>query len=362
MRRRGYKLGAVRRAAPPAEVTAGEAVAAWRDDRPCLLPGWVDAAGHADAVATAHALMARVLESGRLEPWLDAAPWAGRLADAGLALAAASGEEHDPQGIEKVWLAPLDGNDAREAWCKASWLSFAESDASLRFRFSFGMEGFEDVAADPASQQLAAAACEALFPESAAITRHPRLLELCAELVGGEPMFVERIVYFNAPDGGAQMHHDVERGHAGVIFAQMSGATFWLACAKPVLMDELAAFSRTCPEAVAEALPDEAGRRAWQALLADRARLAAHLDEADHELAEAVMDRTPAFVRWMVERGHGFMLEAGDALLLPQRDLAHCVWHSVFCLGDEPGEGLSFALRRADEGSPQSSIQTKNFR
>jgi len=31
--------------------------------------------------------------------------------------------------------------------------------------------------------------------------------------------------------------------------------------------------------------------------------------------------------------------------LLPQRDLDNCVWHSVFTLGDEPGEALSFAVR-----------------
>jgi len=334
LRRRGHDLGAVRALDAPPDPGVEEAARRWHADAPCLLPGWVDAAAFAADIATAHELMEKTLATGRLEPGLDASPWRERLASH-FALMAVSPEEHDPQAIEKAYFdatAP-ETDDGGDVWCKASWLSFDEEDASLRFRFSFGMEGFEDVAADPARQRQAARLCEALFPESRAITGNARIRALFAAIVGGEPAFVERIVYFNAPNGGAQFHHDVERGHAGVIYAQMSGETFWLACGKPVLMAELAAFARARPEAVAAALPDAPDD------------LAALLDAPDHDLLEAVLDRSADFVHWMCERGHAFILRPGDALLLPQRDLARCVWHSVFCLGSDPGEGLSFAVR-----------------
>ncbi|MDX8401206.1 MAG: hypothetical protein R8K47_01095 [Mariprofundaceae bacterium] len=347
LRRRGWMLGAVRATGAPVDPGLEEAARLWRADAPCLLPGWVDAASCAEDVAVSHALMEKVLDSGRLEPWLDAAPWRERLAPR-FAFVAASAEEHDPQAIEKAYFDALsDGPDAaaEDLWCKASWLSFEEDDASLRFRFSFGMEGFEDVAADAGRQAWAAELCAALFPESRAITENERIRALFAAVLGGEPAFVERIVYFNAPNGGAQFHHDVERGHAGVIYAQMSGETFWLACGKPVLMAELAAFARSRPESLAAVLPGAGERRAFLALLDAPDDLAALLDEPDHEPLEAVLDRSPHFVHWMCERGHAFILRPGDALLLPQRDLARCVWHSVFCLGDAPGEGLSFAVR-----------------
>ncbi|MFM8332007.1 MAG: hypothetical protein ACKN9T_09985 [Candidatus Methylumidiphilus sp.] len=131
------------------------------------------------------------------------------------------------------------------------------------------------------------------------------------------------------------MHHDVERGHDGVVFAQMSGATFWLALSKPRLLDEIAAFLAAAPAAE------------WAELRRfDRPALAAYLDEPDHELAEQLLDRCPAFCRHLIGRGYAHVLRAGDVLLMPQLSLDTCVWHSVICLGDEEGEGLSFALTR----------------
>ena len=55
-------------------------------------------------------------------------------------------------------------------------------------------------------------------------------------------VYVERIVYFNAPEGGAQFHHDVERGHLGVVFAQLSGRTAWLTLSTEQLLDAMQNF------------------------------------------------------------------------------------------------------------------------
>ncbi len=315
------------------------------------LPGLIDLQRWQREIGQARTLMEQTLTAGELAPWLERSPWRERLA-AGFALVASSFEEHDEQGIEKVYFdAGAPGGDciAEDLWCKASWLSFIEDDASLRFRFSFGMECLEDVAADPLRQQQAALLCDAIFPESAAITDSAVITDLLTPLLGGAPAFVERIVYFNAPNGGAQMHHDVERGHDGVVFAQLSGSTCWLALNKQLLIDELIAFVNDPAHdaEIGRLLPDSEACQQLRALIADRAALAEYMEAFDHELVEAVMDRSALFTGHLIGRGYGYMLEAGDVLLLPQRDLERCVWHSVITLGEAPGEALSFAVRRA---------------
>ena len=57
----------------------------------------------------------------------------------------------------------------------------------------------------------------------------------------------------------------------------------------------------------------------------------------------------PAFIRSLIDRGHGYIINPGDIILLPQHDADHCSWHAVYCLDDSPGEALSFAVRRAAE-------------
>ncbi|MDX8413994.1 MAG: hypothetical protein R8J85_07895 [Mariprofundales bacterium] len=251
-------------------------------------------------------------------------------------LSTISADEHDQQAIEKLYFQGYDNHDEAigEAWCKVSWLSFHDDDASLRFRFSFGIEGSEDVAANPRQQQLAAALCQQIFPESAAITDNPTLLARLHDIVGLEPInFVERIIYFNAPNGGALFHHDVEPGHVGVIYGQISGSSFWLALSKQQLISEI---------------NDFVNQHNIQLSCGD---LAAELNRAEHPEIEAIIDHNPQFIHQLVERGFGYILHAGDAILLPQPNEAQCVWHSVFCLGDEPGEGLSFAMRQGELGA-----------
>jgi len=347
--RRGFAFGFVNEAGRPAMPSTDEIVSAWKQDRATMLPGLIDVAAFADDIAQAHKLMEQTLNGAEVAGLLEAAPYAARL-EGRFPIISSLIEEHDEQGIEKLFFDAEQNGEiiGEDLWCKASWLSFHDEDASLRFRFSFGMEGYEDVAADTKRQLQAAELTDAMFPESAAITRHDGLNRLMAKCLDSDAVaYTERIVYFNAPNGGAQMHHDVERGHAGVVFAQMSGSTFWLALAKPTLIDEIIRFlARNDAETLlSEVLPDAADREDLRGLAADRNALAAYMDQFDHELVEAVMDRIPAFIGQLVERGYAYILRPGDALLLPQRDLDTCVWHTVFCLGDTPGEALSFAVR-----------------
>ena len=335
--RRGFDLGEIpEQTTTPTMPSVKTIQTAWENnqaiDLPALIkPQLTDYQAH---IAKAHQYMVNILQGDAWEALLEKHTHS-RLAPE-FSCVAASIEEHDEQGIEKVYF-DVEKDDAilaEDLWCKASWLSFHDEDASLRFRFSFGMEGYEDVAADPERQYWAGELCERIFPESSIITQNNTILDILSHILGKKPDFVERIVYFNAPNGGAQFHHDVERGHAGVVFAQLSGATFWLALDKQTLMDEIILFAHSNP--VSHAL---------QSLIQHRQALSDAMEEPDHEAVENLIDQNRHFIQYLIQKGYSHRLEAGDVLLLPQRDLDSCVWHSVFTLGDMPGEALSFAVR-----------------
>ena len=351
--RRGFELGWISEDTRPSMPDAATVKTRWQSDETSMLPGILaDVIGnYATEIKQSHQLMVHTLNGKEIAPQIEAEPYVSRL-NPKFPLLSAVFEEHDEQCIEKLFFDAEENGEVigEDLWCKASWLSFDDDDASMRFRFSFGMEGYEDVAADPERQLLASELTDAIFPESAAITEHSELNKLLAEMVDGKPAYTERIIYFNAPNGGAQMHHDVERGHLGVVFAQMSGSTGWLSLAKPILIDEIQAFL-ALPEstdALAKVLPDINAQNSLRELAEDRAALSAHMDEFDHEVSEALMDRCPEFIQHLFDRGYGYILNPGDVLLMPQRDLENCAWHTVFCVSDDPGEALSFALRTSD--------------
>lgn len=236
---------------------------------------------------------------------------------------------------------------AENLWIKAAWLSYHDLDPSLRFRFSFGMADIDDVGRDRKRQRLAAELATQLFPECAAITANKPLLKKLGQILAAPQLdLVERIIYFNAPNGGAQFHHDVERGHRGVVFAQLSGNTFWLALDKQELISQLIEFlDRIEPRELKALLPRTSMRQTLQSCARNANDLAGFLDNPDNEPVERIINRSPSFTRQLIERGFGFALQSGDVLLLPQKNLRTCCWHSVFCLGKKTGEALSFAMR-----------------
>ena len=328
---------------------------AWRAAYPILLPGLVASAIPAQQqhIAQAATLMQAVLDGADCEEILLQAPYAARLAPR-FEVLGSSFDEGDPQEIVKIEFDVMaDGAViAENLWVKLSWLSYSKYDASLRFRFSFGMENYEDVAADPERQAHAAALTEALFPESVVISANPRLNAFLRDLLQVKDfIYVERIVYFNAPEGGAQFHNDVERGHLGVVFAQLSGRTAWLALSTGQLLDELQGFlaQPDADAAMRDVIRDAQARTMLIALANDCAALADYMNIRDNDPLEHLINRTPAFVQCLIAHGHAYLLNPGDVILLPQHDAAHCAWHAVYCLDDEPGEALSFAIRHAPD-------------
>src|SRR3569623_2125969 len=339
-------------AASPAEAQALAAQRGW--GRATLLRrrgaalAWV-VEQQAEHIRAALALYEAVLDGDSAAERFEQALYAARLAPR-FEMLAASEDEGDPQEIETIEFDAVEDDEpvAENLWVKLSWLSFEDNDASLRFRFSFGLAGYEDVAADVPRQQAAAELTEALFPESAVISANTRLAALLGAAVGAERLgYVERIIYFNAPDGGAQFHQDVERGHLGVVFAQLHGGTGWLSLPKEMLMDEIQGFLANAGNdaALRILLPKSAARTRLFALGAERDRLATALDEGDDDGLETLINRCPAFTRQLIEHGHCYLLQPGDFILLPQHEAARCAWHSVFCLDEFAGEALSFAVR-----------------
>ncbi len=355
LKRRGTALGWV--AAQPQQET-GDVTAAihdtWHQSQPYVLPGYCadKLADFSDDIAQAKKLMEDVAQGESPADLLEQSPYIERLMPRFEMLSAIS-DESDLQEIETIEFDVMDGDDviAENLWCKASWLSYEDDDASLRFRFSFGIVGYEDVAADWERQQYAGELTDAFFPESAVIT-HDKALEtqLCEAIGINKLAYVERIIYFNSPNGGAQFHQDVERGHLGVVFAQLRGRTGWLACAKSELIDQVEKFVTNSENAsVLTALMDDAALQQLKEKCANRAELNCWMDDYEsNEPLELVLNRCPEFYKQLSDCGYTYIINTGDIILLPQNSIDECCWHTVFCLDDFPGESLSFAIREAE--------------
>src|SRR3569623_3819129 len=243
LRRRGAALAWVAERQRPAPPDALQLRSAWLAARPLLLPVFAAAEveQQAEHIRAALALYEAVLDGDSAAECFEQPLYAVRLAPR-FEMLATTEDEGDPQEIETNEFDAMEAGEPvdENLWVKLSWLSIEEDDASLRFRFSFELVGYEDVAADRQRHQAAAELTEALFPESAVISANARLPALLAQVLATERLaYVERIVYFTAPNGGAQFHQDVERGHLGVVFAQMHGRTGWLTLPKEMLMNEI---------------------------------------------------------------------------------------------------------------------------
>lgn len=353
--RRGYAVGWLGLAKTQQRLSPAQEKQDWQVSKPVFWPGILadQISRHVSELDNSFDLYLNVLNGSSCTDLLEAAPNQTELG-AKFNLVSCSYDESDLQQVERLDFEPATeppGDEVdSEVWMKASWLSYEEDDASMRFRFSFGMDGYEDVAADPYRQTLASHLAQIIFPESNIITDNAVLVEELTKLLDVEAIeFVERIIYFNAPDGGAQFHQDVERGHLGVVFAQMSGRTAWLALSKKQLIHEIITF--LAREDAKSTMPEVLGKKHQTQLFKhanDPVYLNQWLDKHDNDALEMFINQSPAFSQQLIEHGHAYILQPGDVLLLPQQGMDDCAWHSVFCLDEEPGEALSFAMKKRD--------------
>lgn len=230
----------------------------------------------------------------------------------------------DAREIEKFHADLIDPKtsrlQSRDLYAKLSWITTDPRDRSLRIRFSFGSERLRDWQRDPRRAAAADHLAEVLFPECAALARNELVLRILEELTGGPVRMSERILYSNAPGGGAVFHHDAEVQQLGVAYAQLAGRTAWLALRKR----DLAAL---------------AAKRLGRSPL----RVLRELDHARGSLVR-LLTRSPALVGDCVEAGHFYQLHPGDVLLLPSHGPDDVAWHSVFATGPSPSLAISFAV------------------
>lgn len=353
LRRRGFNLGSVPSSdySENSQLAEFDLIDAWKRGNALKLGSMASGmiSEQISAIRNSEHLYHSLIASMELDASLSKEPYATRLASRFEALGSAFNEGNN-QEIETVFFDGLDGRSivAEDLWIKVSWLSFYEQDKSLRLRFSFGVDFEEDVAKDKVRQQYSAELAELIFQESTVVTSNQKLIQLLQKTLKAESIkFVERIVYFNAPNGGAYLHHDRERGHSGVVYAQLTGKTFWLAIPRAQLAGEIVQFINHRKQGLKQ-WPSSISLEMQQELLAlaiNQNNLICELESFSNDSLIHLINETEEFIHSLVTHGYGEYIVPGDILVLPQENEELCCWHSVFCAGEETGQALSFAIR-----------------
>jgi hypothetical protein len=358
--------------APSAKALEAALAQRWHATRPIVLPGIsldlvsevASEIDEADALREELSLeggLRRFLEDrcDRLEPDFRIIGRRATLAD----------RERDVERVLIESFAPNGrGRPIEDLWLKSSWLSTHDDDASLRLRVSFGAERDDDAARDILRHRLVTELSARLVPAAAAVVDHPVLAPLVERLCGEPVLFTQSIAYWNSPNGGALFHHDafaedeLDEGawrQLGVCYVQLSGATAWLALSTDDLAGRIGEFVETLAEGSlpwvrAQLFDSESAWERMRSLAQDRARLATELSLPGQGVLGPLVNRGPEFTSFLADAGHAFVLEPGDAILLPNRGLRATCLHSVFCASDEIGYSLSLALR-PDRDSPEDA-------
>jgi len=307
-------------------VAAAEVAAAWGRARAVFLPGAVSVSAWGGPIGETLAAFERLRDGANFLDEIDA-----RVGDSEVFRYAGSTVDHvDQREIERVFVDAVEGRAVlfSDITARLSWIADDPSDLSLRVRFSYGHESLDEWLQDLGGMPWAGRLCNEVYPEAAAIEGATVLQDVLAVCAGSPVQFGERIVYNNAPGGGAVFHHDADPGQRGVLFTQLAGTTAWLALPR----EELAAALARC-----------AGLE-----LADAN---AALDEPMTEATWTLLNGDPQLTHAVAEGGGLLVLEPGDAVLLATHDLQCNTWHSVFALGDAPSLAYSYGLFPAAEAN-----------
>ncbi len=259
-------------------------------------------------------------------------------------------ELSDPRDLAKVQVAGDAG-----VWFKCGRLSLVEDDSSLRLRVSYGQEVDDDAARDLARHHEVTRLAESFLPAAKRIAADEGLRERTARFLGTPAFYTQHIAFWNAPNGGALLHHDAfeeeaSGGQRGVLYVQLSGETAWLALSSADLAQRVTEFAEALEQGEADWVrralwPD---RRDFERVLArirDPRALLRELSLPGCGKLGPLVNQGPDFTSFLADAGHGFLVRAGDALFMPSHGLECCVMHSVFCASDEPTYAMSLALR-----------------
>lgn len=308
---------------------------AWRAGEPIFLPGVLGSAPQrfAPEIAESLAMFDRLRDGGGFLDEIEA-----RLAnDDSLRYAGSTVDQDDPREIERLFVdavgpEAVEDEDAEaiaaDLWAKLTWITADEVDASLRIRFSNGLDQLEEwmTTSDHTGSWVDQFALRA-FPECRALLCCKELRTRLDRMIARPHRLSERIVYNNAPNGGAIFHHDAEPAQLGVIYAQLEGRTAWFSMEKQRLADLLV-------------------RVGWRNR---RTALAAMDASSDQEVLE-VLNRDASFAALLAAHGGLFLLREGDAIVLPSPSFDHTAWHSVLAVGDTPSLSHSYGIfGRADD-------------
>lgn len=339
LRRRGVDFGwilEIHRRAPSASAIAR----AWRAGEGVFLPGLLgDEPQRWTAAITATLQMFdRLRAGGDYLAELEA-----RLADdQELQYAGSTVDRNDPREIERVFVDAVRGEEvlASDLWSKLTWIADDTTDRSLRIRFSSGKEQLEDwmLQTETTARWVDEYAARA-FPECAAVVDCAALWQTLAAQIERPFRLSERIVYNNAPGGGAVFHHDAEPGQLGVAFNQLEGCTAWFAIGKRRLAHLLARHGAARNE-----------RDAME-----------RLDRGDDEALWRLLNRDVAFAELLAAHGAMFVVRTGDTILLPSHGIDDAAWHSVFALGPRPSLAHSYGIFPAEPAS-SSSMRARRTR
>ena len=328
LHRRGQDLGFVV-PLPSARRMPPDAATRWRDGEAVFLPGILGKGPrrHAAQIEATLRMFDRCRRGARFLDEVER-----RLRDDNdLRYAGSTVDKSDPREIERVFIdAEPDGQVvATDLWAKLTWIANDQSDPSLRIRFSHGKEQIEEwMCGTNLSAGWVDILAFRMFPECMAVLRCKPLLQRLGQLLQRPYRLSERIVYNNAPDGGAVFHHDAEPGQLGVVFSQLEGQTAWLALSKRRLADLL--------------VRRGAAKTPLQAM--------ARLDGGDDRPLWRLLNRDAEFTGHLAARGALFALQPGDAILLPSHGIDDVTWHSVIALGERPSLAHSYGIfpRRPD--------------
>jgi len=278
-------------------------------------------------------------------------------------------DERDLEGSSISWRAPK-GRPTRgpgaidDLWAKTQRLSTHRDDASLRLRLAFGDEVKDDASRDMARHRAVSELANRLIPEVAALNTDRELTGLLAEWIRGRPLLTQAIAYWNAPGGGARFHHDAfdepTRGRQrGVLYAQLTGATAWIALSTDDLARRALEFLELLEEGefpwILARADGRAGQlEAWGELLRDPERARSELSAPGGGALGPLIDQGPEFTSLLADAGHGYVVAQGDVILLPNHGLGLTCMHSVFCASDEEAFSLSLAIREQERAGPSA--------